>query len=600
MARSRPRWAATTAPFLVLLAAASDALAAPPPDAPHRAALPLLITASALQEIAPSALPTTIPPIEDPARRLTDLEEVEDYSEAVANMFVDWGDKIRRRDFHGAAGLFTADFIGHDLSRPGKPEQKAFPLEVTRTTWDTKAGLTAVNRSGFIESWRDFVAPFGTIEFFFVQVRGDEFADATPIEGALTVRINIVGKRSGGGRMGREGFGRAHIRKIAGKWQVDRWTVTSLVDLERPETMFTEVARSAGVAHRGPQFGKDGNKSFFWNGAAVADFDQDGHWDIFVPSQNENFLYRSKGDGTFEECAAIRGVAKPAGGTGAVFFDHDNDGDLDLMVAHSGWMQDGQKIGRPTQLYRNDGGKFVNVSEAAGFTELLQGFSPCVADADNDGDLDVFIPGYQKGSFAGPNSWFAADNGSKNALYVNDGDGTFSERSAECGFAANRWTYAAAWHDYDEDGDQDLFVANDYGTKEFWRNDGNLKFTDIAAELGVVDVGNGMGCCFGDYDADGDIDLYASNMSSSAGNRILSRLVSKDSKDARENTLKKLAAGNTLFNFADGRFSVVPPKFGGIGAAWAWAPQFLDLDLDGDLDLACVNGFISGNSLKDT
>ena len=270
------------------------------------------------------------------------------------------------------------------------------------------------------------------------------------------------------------------------------------------------------------------------------------------------------------------------------------------MVAQSGWKEGAETVGRPTQLYRNDGGKFVNVSAAAGFTELLQGFSPCAADADNDGDLDVFIPGYQKGSFAGPNSWFAADNGSKNALYVNNGNGTFSEKSAEVGFPANRWTYAAAWHDFDEDGDQDLFVANDYGVKELWRNDGALKFTNIAEAAGVVDVGNGMGCCFGDYDADGDIDLYASNMSSSAGNRILSRLVKSDTNDQREKTLKKLAAGNTLFQFQDGKFAPVASKFGGIGASWAWAPQFLDLDLDGDLDLAVANGFISGNSLKDT
>ncbi len=582
-------------PIALLLAACGEE--APPPA---ESATPPAASPFAASEVPAAELPKTLPAIDDPARGLTALEEVEDYSEDVANTFVEWGDKIRLRDYAAAAELFTADFVGHDLARPGTPQKKEFPLGITKTSWDTKAGLRVVNRTGFLESWREFMAPLGTVEFFFVKVRGAEFSDASPVEGALTVRINAVGKRSGGGRIGREEFGRAHIKKVAGRWQVDRWTVTSLVDIERPGTMFTEVARAAGIAHRGPQFGKDGNKSFFWNGAAVADFDQDGLQDIFVPSQNENFLYRNKGDGTFAEVAAAMGVAQPPGGTGAVFFDCDNDADLDLLVAHSGWKEGAETIGRTTQLYRYDGGQFANVSAAAGFTELLQGFSPCVADADNDGDLDLFIPGYQKGSFAGPNSWFAADNGSKNAFYVNQGDGTFKEQSAAVGFSADRWTYAAAWHDYDEDGDQDLFVANDYGVKEFWRNDGALQFTNVADELGVVDVGNGMGCCFGDYDADGDIDLYVSNMSSSAGNRILSRLVKKDSKDARENTLKKLAAGNTLFNYADGKFKTVPSSFGGIGAAWAWAPQFLDLDLDGDLDLACVNGFISGNSLKDT
>lgn len=595
MTRYRAVLAMTTSVALLLAGCSEDA---PPPAAapPGNSAAPAVVEAP---EVAVSALPATVPPIDDPKARLTALEEVEEYSEAVANNFVEWGDKIRLRDFHGAKDLFTADFIGHDLAKPGTPTPKSLPLGITKTTWEVKAP-TVVNRSGFMESWRELVAPFGTIEFFFVKVRGAEFSDATPVDGALTVRINIVGRMSGGGRRGIEEFGRAHIKKVAGKWQIDRWTVTSLMEIERPESLFTEVARSAGIAHRGPQFGKDGNKSFFWNGAAVADFDQDGLWDIFVPSQNENFLYKNQGDGTFKDVATALGVAQPPAGTGAAFFDYDNDNDLDLLVAHSGWKEGADTIGRTTQLYRNDGGKFANVSAAAGFTELLQGFSPCAADADNDGDLDLFIPGYQKGSFAGPNSWYDASNGSKNAFYVNNGNGTFSEKSAEIGFAANRWTYAAAWHDYDEDGDQDLFVANDYGVKEFWRNDGELKFTNIADEVGVTDVGNGMGCCFGDYDSDGDIDLYASNMSSSAGNRILSRLVKGDSSDLREKTLKKLAGGNTLFNFGDGKFTTVSSKFGGIGAAWAWAPQFLDLDLDGDLDLACVNGFISGNSLKDT
>jgi len=585
MTRSHRRPAAAR-----LLAALSACAAAPCLGWP--AAAPLRQEAT--------ALPDALPAIEDPKNRISALEEVEDYSEDVANMFVEWGDKLRLRDFASARALFSDDFLGHDLSRPGTPTTREFELGVRRTTWDAK-NLKVVNRSGFLEGLRDFLAPLGTIEFFFVKVRGAEFADTTPVEGALTVRINAVGRGSGGGRIGREEFGRVRIKKAAGRWQVDRWTVGSLVDVMRDESIFTEVGRSAGVAHRGPQFGKDGNTSFFWNGAAVSDFDGDGRPDIFVPSQHENFLYRNRGDGTFENVAARAGVAQPPGGTGAVFFDADNDGDLDLFVAHAGYRDGGEVVGRPCQYYRNDGkGRFENASAAAGFTDLLCGMGVAVADADGDGWLDLFVCGYQEGGFTGPNSFHDATNGTRNALYVNRGDGTFVDRAPEIGFPTNRWTYAAAWHDIDEDGDQDLFVANDYGIKEMWRNDGGLKFVDVAAQTGVLDVGNGMGCCFGDYDADGDVDLYASNMSSSAGNRILSRLVHADTADDREKTLKKLAAGNTLFQFQDGKFHVVPSKFGGVGAAWAWAPQFLDLDLDGDLDLACVNGFISGNSLKDT
>jgi hypothetical protein len=597
MPRMQRRSQGSARSLLLLAAASAAALAAAAAAglAPRPAAAAPLPGGDDVKSI-----PATLPPIEDPRDRVTHLEDVEDYSEDVANMFVEWGEKLRLRNFAGARSLFTDDFLGHDLARPGTPTTKTFDLGITKTTWDAK-DLRVVNRTGFMESWRDFLSPLGTIEFLFVKVRGAEFAQGTPVEGALTVRVNAIGVASGGGRIGREGYGRVHIEKAAGKWQVDRWTVTSLTDIARPQSIFTEVGRAVGVAQRGPQFGKDGNTSFFWQGAAVSDYDGDGLQDVFVPSQHQNFLYRNLGNGTFVDVAAEAGVAQPPGGTGCVFFDGDNDGDLDLFVAHAGFKDGGEVIGRPCQYYENAGkGRFENASAAAGFTDLLCGMSVAVADADNDGWLDLFVCGYQTGGFTGPDSFYDANNGTRNALYVNRGDGTFVDRAAEIGFPANRWTYAAAWHDFDEDGDQDLFVANDYGTKELWRNDGNLKFKDVAAERGVTDVGNGMGCAFGDFDADGDVDLYASNMSSSAGNRILTRLVAPDSKDDKERTLKKLAGGNTLFSFQDGKFAAVPAKFGGVGASWAWGPQFMDLDLDGDLDLACANGFISGNSLKDT
>ncbi len=542
----------------------------------------------------------SLQPIEDPKNRITQLDEVEDNSEDVANTFVEWSDKVQKRDFAACADLIADDFRGHDLARIGKGTDKELPLSVTKTTFEVQPPV--VGKEQFLESLREFVSPLGTIEFFFVKTRGAEFgSSANGIEGAITTRINAIGRASGGGRIGREVHGRAHIVRKDGRWKIDRWAVTAASDIRRPESIFTEVARGAGVAYRGPQFGKEGNVSFFWNGAAVGDYDGDGWFDLFVPSQNRNFLYRNRGDGTFEDVAEKAGLAQPPGGTGAVFFDADNDGDRDLLVAHPGWNEGDGIVGHPTQLYRNEGkGRFTNVSSEAGFTDLLCGFSPVVADCNGDGWLDVFVCGYQKGGFTGPNSWVDATNGTRDALYVNQGGGKFVDVAAEVGFPTNRWTYAAAWHDYDADGDQDLFVANDYGTKEMWRNEGNLKFVEVSQELGVTDVGNGMGCIFGDYDSDGDVDLYASNMASTAGNRILGRLVGANANDEKGAMLKKLAAGNTLFAFNGKAFERVDAKFGGVGAAWAWAPQFLDLDLDGDLDLACVNGFISGDSLKDT
>ena len=108
-----------------------------------------------------------------------------------------------------------------------------------------------------------------------------------------------------------------------------------------------------------------------------------------------------------------------------------------------------------------------------------------------------------------------------------------------------------------------------------------------------------MGVSFGDYNNDGRLDIHASNMSSTAGNRILTRLFPNAS--AKDNVLKKLAAGNNLFeNTGDGKFKDVTAEVGGFGGGWAWGGGFIDFDNDGWEDIYTPNGFISGKSMKDT
>ncbi len=175
--------------------------------------------------------------------------------------------------------------------------------------------------------------------------------------------------------------------------------------------------------------------------------------------------------------------------------------------------------------------------------------------------------------------------------------------------AGQSWSYAAAFADFDEDGDQDLYIANDYGDNRLYLNRGDLTFQDVAAELGVLDTGNGMGATWGDLDNDGRLDLYVSNMSSSAGNRILKRLGAGASSEGSASrvppkgtaaTLLKLAAGNTIFRQTERGFQALPASQGGVGASWAWSAALLDIDLDGIQDVYVANGFISGDSLKDT
>ncbi len=196
------------------------------------------------------------------------------------------------------------------------------------------------------------------------------------------------------------------------------------------------------------------------------------------------------------------------------------------------------------------------------------------------------------------NAWHRATNGTPNLLFINQGDGTFVEEAARRGVADSRWTYAAAFADIDRDGDQDLYIANDFGENALYRNDGDT-FTDIAPAAGVVDPGFGMGVSFGDYDNDGDLDLHVTNMSSTAGTRILARLY--PDRPQERAYLSKLAAGNSLLrNRGDGTFEDVTQQAGGLGAGWAFGGGFLDFDNDGWEDIYSPNGFISGKSMKDT
>jgi len=574
-----------------------------PPRALTLLILFLLLSAAGCRDDGPKASPVTLPsvlePITDPEARITNLEVVEDLSETVANRLIEWGDKLRKREYGIASDWLVEGFAGHDLSRLGSAVPTEHALGVTKVKTDID-GPPVVGKAGFTDALRAFLAPYSAIDIVLPKLKGAEFATGDN-SGAVTIKMTALGRTSDGGRIARILWFRARVVEQRGEWRLERLFVTSLDETRRATPLFTEVSRSAGIAHRAPIFGKEGNDSFFWEGAACADADGDGRYDLFVPSDDRNFLYRNKGDGTFEDIAGAAGVAVPASGTSALFFDADHDGRTDLLVGHVGYQDKAEISGRPNALYRNVGGDslhYENVTAASGLGELHITFGLSAADVNNDGFVDFHVASYNAEGFVAPDSWHEAGNGTPNALYINQRDGTFRNDAAAAGVADVRWSYAASFCDFDEDGDQDYYLANDYAANALYRNNGDGTFEDVAEKFGVSDVGNGMGVTWGDHDTDGDIDLYVSNMSSTAGNRILRRLAS--GSDGLEETLFKLAAGNSIFEWDGSKFERVPTQAGGVDASWAWSAQFDDLDIDGHQDLLCVNGFISGESLKDT
>ncbi|MEE3198684.1 MAG: VCBS repeat-containing protein, partial [Planctomycetota bacterium] len=182
-------------------------------------------------------------------------------------------------------------------------------------------------------------------------------------------------------------------------------------------------------------------------------------------------------------------------------------------------------------------------------------------------------------------------------------DWTFTDITKESGLDQNnrRFSFAAAWEDYDQDGDADLYVANDFGRNNLYRNDGNLRFTDVAGEKNAEDSASGMSVSWSDYDRDGVMDLYVSNMFSAAGRRVTSQQLFKPGASALvRKRLQRFARGNTLLRGRkDAAFSDESLQANVNMGRWAWASSFVDLNADGWDDLVVANGYITTEDTGD-
>jgi tetratricopeptide (TPR) repeat protein/peroxiredoxin len=549
----------------------------------------------------------------------------EQYAEEIAEVLQQWSSGLLRspQDLGAVERVLLPSFSG-SYTRPVE-SRVARPGPMITVRNNRFHQEPALGRDAFLQELRSSLSSFSKILTAELQVTG---IDAIPLHAATPapaqiqsrIRYELVGASHDFYREQRVGYWRLEWeRSTSDELRIRRWQIEDETQSHSIGPGYIDIAAAAlgSAASYSSQLlhgtdywrtildGTCGIDIYGHNGVSIGDIDGDGFDDLYVcqPGGLPNRLYRNRGNGTFEDITESAGVGVIENTACALFVDIDNDGKQDLIVV---------RATGPMLFLNEGGGKFRQKADAFQFASTPQGTftGAAVTDYDRDGWLDIYfcLYVYYQGTdqYKYPSPYYDAENGPPNFMMRNNRDGTFYDVTAASGLNQNntRYSFCCGWNDFNRDGWPDLYVVNDFGRKNLYRNNGNGTFTDVAVQSGVEDVGAGMSVCWFDYNNDGADDLYVANMWTAAGDRIsMQDVFKKDTPKEVRALYHKHAMGNSLFRNVSqnngGAFEDTTRAASvGIGR-WAWSSDSWDFDHDGFPDLYITNGMVTGPSRED-
>ena len=538
------------------------------------------------------------------------LDRIEELTEDFAHAMIDLADELRLAKRDAARARF-ADTVRVRLPSsaelPEGPAAGADPL-VARVDWRVgeaydvprDAALDGLLR--WLAGWRE-VRDLRLKPGSFDLLEGDASGESS-VRGGGTLKIDVRGRDRRGRRQWLHAKAHYEVRGRRGQWRLEAVAFESAELVAARHEIFNEVGAAAGLDRLGRQ-----PKRHCTEGVAAADVDGDGLADILAQSAGADGagleLYLNQGDGTFRDVAREVGLgAADCAGNAALLLDLDNDGDRDLFLCG------GCYAVYESRLVPDGALRFVHAPDrvvgAEGARAGANGAS--AADVNGDGVPDVFcgVHGLEGNAVSLTNVFMGGARGAPpHKLFLSQPNGVFRESAAAWGVANTTMVLASQLVDVNEDGRPDLIVGNDFlgGTHLYLHDTDKFVFSDQSG----LQRGGDTGLSVADYDRDGHLDVHVTRMSSTAGSRILGRLLRQVKGPLRLQTepllgsLREGIAGCVLYRgLGGGRFASPPGDVGQIDGGLAWGGGFLDLDNDGWDDIWVPNGFISGKRRADT